>query len=685
MLRELSIRNVKRQSKDYRLYFITLICTAAFMYAFNALIFSDSIKILSGLEILPFLIVAASLLIVLVMGWIISYMTNYMLKKRSRELSIYMMAGITNRAVGTLVFYENALTGALAFLLGLPLGMLLAQLLEAVLLHMLGLAYSLRFPFQPLCAGLTLLYFVAMLLYSLGKNRRWIRRVKLYDLLCHDRQNEKILLSGGAPAAGVFCLSVLLGCAGLALMYAQPLGNGYDALCGFICLMLFLFGFFMSVPSFLAARFGNRDVWKYRKNRLVTFRDFTNKIRSMSIVMGILSVLFMLSITFMGLGTAICMIADKNVEMSVFDIIILHRGEAQDASCHEEMLRSSLPVLASHTYSIYTDTGKELLTVRSRTLSDMGRPDYPVFAEFQYDTYMRQSDYQRLREMLGYEAVELDPSLCYVHCVPALEEGFRDWIRQEDKPERAGFFFAADGVFTEPFGQMEAYGNGLDYIAVIPDQAVTPMEILYSLCAVVTEAPLNGHDLRGITESCEGLEPLRRNIGKSVPGSGAATALIKDVDYLSGKWVDKENLSRLYAMSVCLFYLALILEITGAAILATQVLGDRDKKEGQNIILRQLGMNGRLIASLNGRRLTLLFLFPVLPALAVSSALVYIGGEKIHQSAFALPAFAGPLWIAQAYGISLIFFGLLYGVYYAAARIYPPPACGTPQGDKSGR
>lgn len=684
MLRELSVRNARRQFKDYSLYFITLACTVAFMYAFNALIFSDSVRALSSMEILPYLIVSASLLIVLVMGWIISYMTNYMLKRRSRELSIYMISGITNRAVGTLVFYENVRIGALAFLLGLPSGMLLAQLLEAVLLNILGLPYRIHFPILPSCIGLTLLYFGVMLLYSLRKNRSWIRNVKLYDLLGYDRQKEKKLLAGGWPAAGVFCLSMLLGCGGLALIYFQPVGSGYDVLAGTICLALFLFGFFLSVPAFLVDRFGNRDDWKYRKNRLVIFRGFTDKIRSTSITMGMLSVLFMLSLTFMGTGTAIFMTADKNVELSVFDIMILHQGEAQEASPYEAILQSSHPVRVSHSYGIYTDTRKDFLEIRGKALSDMGSSAYSVFAEFQYDTFMKQSDYKRLREMLGYEAVRLDPSSCYVHCVPALEGSFRDRIKRGDM-EYAGYPLAADGIFTEPFGQMDAYGNGLDYIVIVPDPAAGGMKLLYSLYAAITESPLNSYDLKRITESCEGLEQLRKNVAKSVPGSDAATALIDDVDYLSGKWVDKENLSQLYAMSICLFYLALILEITGAAILATQVLSDREKKGRQDGILSRLGMTQRLISGLNGRQLSLVFLLPVLPALIISSSFVYMAGVKIHQSSFALPVFTDNLWIAQAYGITLLFFGLLYGVYYAAARIYPQPACGMPQGDKNGR
>lgn len=138
MLNKLSFRNAKRQFKEYILYFVTLACTVSIMYAFNTLIFSDVVKELSSLEILPYMITAASLLIVIIMGWIISYMTGYMLRKRSREFSIYMISGISNSSVNALVFRENILIGLLAFLIGLPIGILLSQLLEAIVFHMIS-------------------------------------------------------------------------------------------------------------------------------------------------------------------------------------------------------------------------------------------------------------------------------------------------------------------------------------------------------------------------------------------------------------------------------------------------------------------------------------------------------------------------------------------------------------------
>lgn len=439
MLKELSIRNAKRQSKDYLLYFITLACAVSFLYAFNSLIFSDIMKAFPSIGVLPYMIIAASLFIVFIMGWMIGYMTKYMLKRRSRELSIYMISGIPNRSISRLIFYENSLIGMIAFTLGLPVGALFSQLLESILSSMFGMTYVLSLSFSLRAAALTFLYFLAMLFYAIRKNGKWISTVSLYDLLYYERQNEKKLLHGGVFAITLFLVSTLTGCLGIFLMCTQPLGNGYDVLMGTVCLVLFLIGFFLSVPTFLITRFGNREKWKYAKNRLVLFRGFTAKIRSTSIIMGFLSILFMLSLTFIGAGTAVYMIADKNMEQSVFDIMILHKAESQDFSAYENVLNLNFPVQSSYAYSIYTDSKNGFLTARNNVIASTGHSTYMSYAEYQHDTYMKQSDYKKLRELLGLETVELNPSFCYIHCVPALKKPFEELIKGDKGLNYTGY------------------------------------------------------------------------------------------------------------------------------------------------------------------------------------------------------------------------------------------------------
>ena len=58
-------------------------------------------------------------------------------------------------------------------------------------------------------------------------------------------------------------------------------------------------------------------------------------------------------------------------------------------------------------------------------MAEAGRLAHQTYAEFEHDTCMAQSDYLKLRELLGYKHLDLDPALCYVHCVPALEKDIR--------------------------------------------------------------------------------------------------------------------------------------------------------------------------------------------------------------------------------------------------------------------
>ena len=671
MLRQLSLRNAKRQAKEYSLYFITLVCTVSFMYAFNTLLFSDIIKTFSSAEVLPYMIVAASLLIVLVMGWIVGYMTTFILKKRSRELSIYMLSGIPKRSVSRLISYENVLIGAFSFALGLPIGILLSQILESVVDHMFRMNYIFSFNFSWNATGITLLYFLAILLHAIRKNRKWVRRISVHDLLLLDRQNEKALASGNASATLIFILSILSGCAGAYLITALPLGEGYDILIGIICLTLFLMGFFLSIPAFLVAHFAGRSEWKYRQNRLIIFREFTAKIRSTSTVMGVLSVLFMLSLTFMGIGATVYLIAEQHMEHRVFDVMILHQSELYDFSTYEDALRRSFPVRSSHTYGIYTNENQDFLTVRNKVIADTGYSDEIIYKEYKYDTYMRQSDYQKLREMLGYESVSLDPSLCYIHCMPALKQDFRAFIGKNIDLNCAGYSFASNGIFCEPFNQMETYGNGWDYCVIVPDQAVDRMKIVYSLFAAITESPLDSNDSNRIMQICEGLVSLERNSVVAISdsqGNAFCTSLTQDADYLSGKWGDHESLMIFYAMAICLFYLALIFEITGAAILSTQILSDREKKQRQEHILQQLGMTEKLITKTNNGQFTLLFVFPLLPALMISGCFVYTCALKMRSGIFHLTTLDSHLWIVKTLGITYIFFILLYGIYYIAVQ-----------------
>lgn len=672
MLNRLSWRNAKRQFRDYMLYLITLICSAAFMFAFNSLIFSKAVKDLSDLEVLPYMIAATSILIIFVLGWTVSYMMNYMLRKRSRELSIYMVCGISEKSIGRIFFYENCIAGGAALGIGMLFGLLLSQLLEAVLLHMFGQGYHFSFRFILPTAVLTAVYFVGIFLSALARNSRWIRKMRLYDLLYYDRQNEEGISKNRGILSVLFLMSLVLGAAGIYMMVCQPLQAGYNIFIGLIFLVSFLFCFYISIPAFLTRKIEGKNVWKYRRNRLVVFRGFNAKIKSMSVVMGVLSIFFMLAMTFFGTGIAAGKAMDRNMELNTFDLLILHPGEAHDFSIYRDGISRTAQIVSEHEYCILTDSRKTFKNIFDRALRGSDGYEPTIYAEYQADTYMRQSDYLSLRQMLGYQPVELNKNSYYVHCIPAMEQAFTVYLKKNKALDIGEQKLIPGDVFAEPFDQNEAYGNGLGYIVIVPDHTAQNMKVVYSLFAAEMGEQVSGGEIQDFAVQYDSLELLNRNLlvsGSEYSGE-SATSLVRDhVDYISGKWASDKDHTTLYSLLLCLFYLAFILEITGAAILATQVLGDYGKKRKQNKILFQLGMEEKKILELGRRQMRILFLLPAVTAMIISVCLILYAAEGMQLNASGLPIFTNRLWIFQTIGGTIAFFGILYVLYYLAACI----------------
>lgn len=119
---KLSLRNARRQARDYMVYFVTVVLAAALLYSFNGLIFSREINTLSQtMEMLPVLIALADIVVLCVFGWLVAYATRFMLLRRGRELGTYLLIGLENKQAARLFFLENLVVGGCSLILGIIL------------------------------------------------------------------------------------------------------------------------------------------------------------------------------------------------------------------------------------------------------------------------------------------------------------------------------------------------------------------------------------------------------------------------------------------------------------------------------------------------------------------------------------------------------------------------------------
>ena len=627
-LSKLSLRNAQRQARDYLVYFVTIVMAAALLYSFNGLVFSQEVQFLSDeMKVLPLVIILASIVVVCVFGWLVNYATGFMLSRHSRELGNYILIGLTNRQVVRLFFLENLSTGGAALVAGLALGGLLYQSLRAILFAMFGLPYHFSLTFSVPAAGLTLFYFTLIYLHALRKSRKRIRRMKIYDLIYYEKQNESIMIQKGKSRRRMFTVSILLGVAGTVLLMTGELMTG---IIGAGCLIAALFGFFLSFASGVPAFFDKRPAFKYQGQNLLIFRTLAAKLSTMGIVMAIISMIFTATIMTEGGGLVINGIfRGRFTENASFDLYFAIEEEDRDPGPYLDYISEHIPVEQSVLYQVYL-TGSPALRnyIGSRTV-------YPYY-NYDQDPVLRWSDYAALRSIAGYPAAEPEPGRYLIHCMAYLEEPLRNY----DQPVSLGNITLSPGsIYTEHLSQSYGVTNGYGYILVVPDEAVEGLAVHHLAYAAKTVQPVPAAQYDALQEP-----PV-------------------DYAFVSTKANENAQVAIQTALFVFpLFYLALALTMTAATILTIQQLSETERYRRQFQLLKKLGMDRREMARALRNQFAIYYTMPAVPPLLIGVPFI-LNLASLTEPGI-MVGMNSPLVIVA---ISLGIFFLIYAIYILLA------------------
>lgn len=631
-LSKLSLRNARRQARDYLVYFITIVITAALIYAFNALVFSDQIRNLSlYLTYLPVLVVLISAVVVCIIGWLVSYTTRFMLSKRSRELGTYILLGIENKQVARLFFMENLTIGGIAIVLGTLLGNLIFQALCAITLTQFHVTYTFNFAFSIGAVLLTLVYFTAIYLFALLKSRKRINRMKIYDLLYLDRQNENKAVEKDRYRRIIFTVSIILGFIGTVLLLMRVLLPG---IIGAALIIMFLYGFFISFSSGVPDFFDKRPSSKYKGNNLLIFRSLSSKLSTMGVVMATIALLFTATLIAEGSGIIFNTLAQSRAEQTTcFDLFISTESDnKQRFDDYINYTNEVASVKQDYRYDIYFN---------DRQIMDYLGAEIDIY---DFDTLMAYSDYIALREMLGYSPVDLIAGEYIIHCMPYLENKMACYTEQI---VIGGHSLTPSGqLYTETFTQSTWDGNGHGFILVVPDEVLTTQPVACSMYAAMTISP--------VSEAA--YEELSTNLNND-------NISINDYYALYSKaQVERENASMSAMIVYPLYYLALVLTMVAVTILTIQLLSETERYKRQYTLLENLGMDHREMERSLSRQFALFYTMPALPPLIISIPFIFGLGGELDEGVL---SGVGQLW--SIVGITLALFFGIYLVYILAA------------------
>ena len=665
MLASLSHRNIKRQLSEYKIFWFSLIGVVALMYAFNSLIVSRTMQQLfrlfaeSGNGDISVIAALFSVVVVFALGWFISYMMDFILQRRSKEISTYMILGVEKSDICKMIFKENAFFGLMAVIVGFGFGILASKILESFVSNLFHFQEALLAFLSVKAVGLTCIEFCIVYIIALVKTNRKVQKVKLIDLLNYSRSNSSVREHQSKTGFIFLLISVVMlivsfySFAGTKQTVASITAGAVSAVLGLLC-------FFRGFIYIIHEMFNKSRNWKYKGSRLVTLRMFLSKSNKMSFSLGVISILFTCTIVCIGMTNAFYQVMEKAVVMQPFDLAIVHVGENGDYSQYSSFLNERIDVYNQYSYCLYTDKSTQFSDIRNSVLTEywnragktVSINDY-VIAENQYDAFMKYSDYCNLRAMLGLPQISLSEEQYIIHCLPYLKDTFTNL--QIEK----GSLVCKD-ILTEAFSQYGGYGNGQDFVIVVPDHYIENMEAMYSLYVVQSETVIDMSEL-------ENEFPQVRSLNSNVVASGENGYTTKILDkgdyYYTGKLASTPT-SQAILIILPLCYLSLVIGIISIVILAVQLLTEVKTVKRQYGVMRTLGNEVVVLEKMLREHIFLYFALPLIPALAIGSCLLKTMSHTLFIASYDVPVFDNlTALIALVVLSALLIFTLIYLLY----------------------
>ena len=330
MIWKLSVTGIKNRLKDYLVLFSGLIVASMIFYMFLSIATNPVFisKDVYGREAyLNYIFTFGIILLVIITSVYLVYANSFLLSMRKHDYGMYMMLGAKSTRIGLLIFSETLLTGFLAVLLGITLGLGLTTIVTKVLVGKLGLEITHYKAILPSAIIGTLLFFVIIFLLGALGNMRKLTHTPVIDLLHEDQTpinlNHHPLLRGIEAICGVLLLAVGY--------YVMTLSTRYiyflipTALVTIIAGSFFVFnGVFTAIINYLL----NKKSFSYRGINEFTLGQLKFRLQSYTKILTMISILFALALGAITVGLNFGSMKDETQKSFYYDATIVSQTPA---------------------------------------------------------------------------------------------------------------------------------------------------------------------------------------------------------------------------------------------------------------------------------------------------------------------------------------------------------------------
>ena len=649
MFSKIAINNVKRSFKNYAIYFLTLTLAVCIFYSFNSLeeqnVMLEMNKDKDFILNLNYFAAGTSVFVSFVLGWLIIYANNFLIKKRKKELGIYMTLGMPKSQISKILILETLLIGALSLIVGIALGIIVSQGMSAITANILSADLKkYQFIISMNAMIKTAVYFGIIFSLVMVFNQFTITKYKLIDLLYAAKRNEEMKVKNAFGSALLFLLSVAL----LIISYKMFLEKGLAvgrtelAVIGVVGIMGTLL-FFFSLSNFLIQMVQKSKRIYFKNINIFILRQVNNKVNTNFLSMTVISLLLFLTITFLFTAFTMKELIDKNAaEEHSFDASGFLYADYEAGNPDENSIEGFLETIDFHfendeRYSFYSEYSldvpiEELL---SPYLSEQEQIDLIGGLELSAVTI---SDYNSIVELKGQKPIQLEENeVLLVSEFDQMEKVVAEYQKNGKPLTIAGktYTIKNESLIKE---NIKAYTGGFDFVyLIVPDTFEGNLKLEMTGFNVVYEEEL-------FEKSEEKFSALFTDISEE-KYKNLSSASVRGITW--SQLQDRYNAGPAIVVFLGLF-LGLVFIISSAAVIALQQLSDASDSLERYQSLRKIGVSEKLINQAIWKQSLIYFLLPL--SLAASHTVVGITAISKTLSIDYQSIITGALLVAIIYG-----------------------------------
>lgn len=660
MFYKLSLKNVRRSFKDYSLYFLTLTFSVCIFYVFNSIEAQKAMMFISQsahqmLESITMLIGYISIFVSFILGFLIVYANNYLIRRRKRELGIYMTLGVKKGKVAKLLVMETFTIGMISLGAGLLAGVFLSQGLSVITAKLFEADMSnYHFIFSSMAFLKTILYFGVIFLIVMVLSTISISKYKLIDLINADKQNERQRIKSPLLTVTLFILSIAF----LGVAYGLVLKNGIQAYDNRMLIEITLgtigtFLFFSSLSGFFLKLLQSNKKHYYKGLNMFILRQINAKINTAHISMSFICLMLFCTIGILSTGLGATEVMNQSFKSSIpFDASFRTTG---DVDISEEFKKYNVN-LDEYTdkyveYRLYRDS-EETLTkgmILEKVIDDV--PDNTRSTTLNQPLLlMRLSDYNELMKLQGLDEISLPKDYVAVYSDSAeaaleFKESLLKFIEEKYPVTLSGESYEVssklltNGIMTNP-------ASNILLALVVPDHLTQGNKIEETILCFNCTGDRKAMQIKLEADLADVSKTYKDQKGDIL--LEGATALTVSAVMGGSKAI----------VSFVGIYLGIIFLITSAAVLALQQLSEAADNRTRYNILQKIGADDKLINSALLKQIAIYFLLPL--ALACIHSIV---GIKVANDVI---TGAGQVDALKNIIITALMITLVYGSYFLA-------------------